>query len=181
MNLNEFKANFKYGGVRTSLFQVTITNPIIPNAETVMSYRAKSAQVPSSTIESLEVKYFARAIKLPGRKTYEDYTINFYEDEDLTVRNAFEAWSNAINSPETNTRLTATTDTSEYKSTILLEQLNQKGEVIRTYKLLGAYPTTVGSVELDWEQESIYMFPVTFAYDYFIIEEGSTGNAGGFI
>jgi hypothetical protein len=179
MDLNSFKANFRYGGARTSLFRLTITNPIVADSDLQFPWLAKASALPESTLQTLEVAHFGRTVKLPGRKTYSDWNVTIYNDEDFRIRNALESWSNAINSPETNRRLLGSSDISLYKSTGLVEQLSQTGNVIRTYKMVGIFPSSVASIGLDWDGESVQQFDTTFSYDYFVVEPGPTGNAFG--
>lgn len=179
MDLNIFKANMRQGGLRTNLFQVQISNPANPNADLVIPFRARGASLPTSTLTMLEVPYMGRKIKVAGVKQYEDWNVTILEDEDLVTRNALEAWSDLINSPESNTRGTGTSDMSAYKSTAIVQQLSQTGAVLKTYKFIGIFPTVVAAIELDWENESVASTQVTFAYDYFIIEPNAGAETGG--
>jgi len=44
--------------------------------------------------------------------------------------------------------------------------------------LIGAYPTDIGAIALDWDnQNQIETFPVTFAYDYWVpVSSATIGN-----
>ena len=178
MDLNQFKANMRFGGARQNLFQIIITNPVDGASDLILPFRAKGSSLPASNITPIELPYHGRMIKVAGHKTYEDWSVTIQEDEDHSLRNAFEAWSNAINTPETNTRATGTSDISAYKSTAIVNLLSQTGNVLRSYKLVGIFPTAVASVPLDWSNDAVVEFEVTFAMDYFIVEPGPTGDAG---
>lgn len=178
LDLNTFKANFAKGGLRTNLFQVQISNPVNPTADLVLPFRARGTSLPTSTLGMIEVPYMGRKIKVAGVKQYEDWNVTIQEDEDFLIRDALEEWSNVINSPETNVRGTGTSNINAYKSTGIVQSLSQTGVVLRTYKFIGMFPTVVAAIDLDWENESIGTTQVTFAYDYFIVETGLTGQAG---
>lgn len=178
MDLNAFKANFRYGGARSSLFRVFVTNPIDGSADIRAPFLIKAASLPTMSLTPIDVFHFGRAIKVAGKKTYEDWTVTVYNDEDFSLRDKFEVWSNTINTPETNTRATGSSDMSDYKSTAIIEQLSQTGRVIRTYKFVGIFPTIISSIETDWETENVEQFQVTFAVDYYNVEAGETGNGG---
>jgi hypothetical protein len=47
---------------------------------------------------SVPVQYFGRELKFAGNRTFSDWTITVINDEDFTVRNAFERWMNGLNS-----------------------------------------------------------------------------------
>ena len=178
MDLNNFKANYRSGGYRTSQFRVTLTNPIDASADTKLSFLCKASALPASNLNMLEAFHFGRSIKLAGKRSFEDWTIQVYEDEDFVIRNSLETWMNTINSPETNTRSTGSSDISLYKSTAIVEALSQTGAVLRTYKFIGIFPTAIAAIDVNWDNESLAEFSVNFALDYFILEPGPTGDAG---
>ena len=54
-----------------------------------------------------------------------------------------------------------------YKTDLDVRQFGKNGQVIRRYKIIGAFPTTVDAIDLNWEtQNQIETFGVTFSYDY---------------
>jgi hypothetical protein len=101
-------------------------------------------------------------------------------DEDFSVRSLFETWSNAINRLVSNVRDPAVS-TEDYKTDLQCTQYSKDGEIIREYTIVGAFPTTVGGIALDWDSTNqIETFAVSFAYDYWIPEiEQSNKKAGG--
>jgi hypothetical protein len=53
-------------------------------------------------------------------------------------------------------------------------QYGKTGQPIRVYNMIGAFPTSVEAIELNWENQSqIETFQVTFAYDYWL-PDGTT-------
>jgi hypothetical protein len=54
-------------------------------------------------------------------------------------------------------------------------QYGKDGELIRQYDIIGAFPTTVSDIQLDWDTTNqIETFTVTFAYDYWLPAEENT-------
>jgi hypothetical protein len=48
-------------------------------------------------------------------------------------------------------------------------QYNKDGSVGRAYDIIGAFPTNVDAIALDWDTTNqIQTFGVTFAYDYWL-------------
>jgi len=178
-NINEFRSALKYGGARTSLFEVRITNPVFGGADRVSPFMVKAAQLPSFNLNQIEVFHFGRSIKVPANHTYEDWTTTIINDEDFSVRNAIEAWSNMINGPETNIRKLPTSEQSQYKSIADVTQFSQTGQPLRSYRFIGIWPTNISSIELDWGNEAVQEFQVTWAYDYWVVGDSITGDAGG--
>lgn len=170
-NIQQFKSELVGGGARPTLFQVQITNPIDTAADLKVPFMVKTAALPGSTLGSTIVPYFGRQIKYAGDRTFEDWPVTVINDEDFLVRNAMEAWSNAINSHDTNTRALPQT----YKSTGLITQYSKNGSALRTYVFEGLYPIAIDSIPMSWEAtDTIEEFGVTFQYDLWRVE-GSTG------
>lgn len=171
-NINEFKSQLVGGGARPTLFQVQLANPIEPAADIKVPFMVKTAGLPASNLGSYTVPYFGRQVKYGGDRTFEDWTVTVINDEDFAVRNALEAWSNAVNSHDSNTRALP----QSYKSNGIVTQYSKNGSPLRTYIFEGLYPVTIDSIPLSWETvDTIEEFGVTFQYDLFRVE-GSTGT-----
>lgn len=179
-NISEFRAKLKYGGARPSLFTVMITNPAVGGVDSDLSFMCHSASLPSWDLTAIPVAYQGRTIKVAGNRTFNDWTINVYNDENFIIRDAMETWSNTINSLEGNVRTFQTSEQALYKSVADVTQMSQTGANLRTYKMNGIWPVTVGDIQLGWDQDTqIETFPVTFAIDYFYIDKSTTGDGGG--
>jgi len=179
-NVNEFVGALKAGGARPSLFQVQITNPINGVADAQVPFLCKAAQIPESSVSAVDVPYFGRNIKLAGTRTFAEWSPTIINDEDFAIRNAMEQWSNAINSFQGNINNAGGTAPSLYKANAQVTQYSKTGEILRVYDFVGIFPTTVAAIDLGWENgDAIEEFQITFAYDYWQVSGGVTGNAGG--
>lgn len=193
-NINYFKQNgLVYGGARPSLFQVIVTPPQGIGLDSVsvnkFPFVCRAAELPSSDVASFDVPYFGRKVKLAGDRTFTDWRVTVMNDEDFSVRSMFELWSNAINRLEANIRdqnLVTQGGGEQYKQSLIVQQFSKDGEggsltPIRSYEIIGAFPTSVEAISLDWNStNSIEEFNVTFAYDYWLpVIEQSTKKAGG--
>jgi len=57
--------------------------------------------------------------------------------------------------------------------------LDRNGAIIKTYKFIDAYPTEVGSIELDYDTvNAIETFPITFQYNYWTSNTATGGVFG---
>ncbi len=179
-NIAEFRSALKYGGARPSLFTVTVTNPAVGGIDTDLTFKCHTASLPAWTVNPIPVSYQGRVIKVAGSRTFADWTVSIYADEDFGTRDKLETWSNAINSLEGNVRTFATSEQALYKSVADVVQLSQTGQPLRAYKMNGIWPTQVSELQLDWSQgEAIHTFQVTFSLDYFYVGTSITGNGGG--
>ena len=184
-NISSFKENgLVYGGARPSLFSVTLNVPQGIGIDNVsvdkFRFMCRSAELPPSAIAAIDVPYFGRRIKIGGDRSFGDWSVNIMNDEDFAVKALFEKWSNAINRMQSNVR-DPNVSTEEYKQDLMCTQYSKDGNKIREYRIIGAFPTTVAGINLDWNsQNAVETFAVTFAYDYWVPEiESSDKKAGG--
>ena len=184
-NINSFKQNaLVYGGARPSLFNVVLTVPqnigISTTSVSKFSFVCQSAQLPASSVGNFAVPYFGRQIKLAGDRVFADWSVNVMNDEDFSVRSLFESWSNAINRLVSNVR-DPNISAEQYKTDLDVIQYSKDGSIIRAYQFVGAFPTEIGAIALDWgSQNAIETFPVNFSYDYWVPTiEQSDKLAGG--
>jgi hypothetical protein len=184
-NISSFKTNgLVYGGARPSLFNVFVTPPAglgIDNTSVdKFRFLCKTAELPESTVSSIEIPYFGRKIKVAGERAFADWGVTVMNDEDFAIRAMFEAWSNAINRMVSNVR-DPNVAVENYKTDLEVIQYGKDGSKIRSYQLVGAFPTSVGSIALGWDStNAIEEFSVNFSYDYWIpVVESSDKKAGG--
>lgn len=183
-NINTFKSQgLVYGGARPSLFSVTLAVPsglgISSDSVNKFSFSCKTAQLPESAIGTIEIPYFGRKIKVAGERVFSDWAVTVLNDEDFAVRSMFELWSNAINRKVANVRNPAI-NRENYKVNLTVIQYGKDGSPLRSYTLVGAFPTTIGPIGLNWESaNAIEEFSVNFAYDYWVPDrEDNSFNSG---
>ena len=154
-------------GSRPNLFNVTITTPsgiTLPN-HTIL---CKGAAVPALTMGIIEVPYRGRRIKLPGDRTFAEWTATFIADQNHNLRAGFERWMSSIAGNDFSSQAFRTS-TADYKTTILCQHLKDDGSVIKTYSLREAFPTDVSQIDLSYDStDTIEEFTVTFQYSYFV-------------
>jgi hypothetical protein len=176
-NVNTFRSQLEFGGAKPSLFDVTILNPVAGINDQKTTFMIKAASLPSSTLGEIPVAYFGRTIKLAGDRTFEPWGVTVINDEDFAVRNAMETWSSWMNSHEGNIQLFGTSSPAAYKAQAIINQYGKNGNVIRTYKFHGLFPTNIEAINMAWDlTDQIEEFGVTFSYDWWTVE-GSTGTA----
>jgi len=170
LNVNSFRSNLQGGGARPSLFRVRCVAPSWVNFPIEkFTFAAQAASHPSSQIGERIIPYMGQDIKFAGDRIYPDYEIQIINDEDFSIRNAFEKWNNGISqfSRTDGVRTDgASSDPTSYEGTIFIDQLSKAGEVIKTYKLNHAWPAIVSGIGLQWgAKNDIEVFSVSFRYD----------------
>jgi hypothetical protein len=170
-NVAEFRANMIGDGARPNLFQVTLAFPSIASNGTAagqkVTFMAKAAQLPGSTLGQVPVYYFGRELKFAGNRTFADWSLQILNDEDFTIRNSIESWMNAINSHAGNVRNGAAKSPSSYTVDASVTQYGKTGDALKSYKFVGMYPIDLAPIELDWgSNDTIEEYGVTFAYQW---------------
>lgn len=178
-NINEMRAQLTGGGSRAAYFQVIITNPINSTADLKVPFMVKGAPIPSFTVGKIELPYFGRKLPVPGDRVWEDWVTTIINDEDHLVRNAIEAWNNAINAFQRNVS-TQGADPTLYMSQAQIRAFSKDGTVLRIYQCNNLWPMTVSQIEKNWESaDTIDEFQVTWCHDGWEVVGGTTGDAGG--
>lgn len=165
-NINDFKARgLTLGGARPNQFEINIFPPFQNQAASKISMVAHSATVPPMEMGEAVAMYFGRAIKLAGDRTFPDWNVTIYNDEDFRIRTLFEDWSNRMNTLISN-RMDPSVYATGYKVEATVRQFGKDGTPIREYIFEGLWPKVVDSMGLQWAaQNQIQEFNVTFAYD----------------
>lgn len=166
---SQFLSKLKGGGSRPNKFRVICPFPtyaIIGGETEDLSFLAKAAQLPSSTLGVIEVPFNGRKVRFAGDRIEEPWSITVLNDTDFKIRNAFERWQNGIRSHKNNVGLA---NMNDYVVDVVVEQLDMADNVIKTYTLESAWIEKVGAMELSYDSENqIGEFTVDFIYQNFI-------------
>lgn len=200
-DVQQFRASLTADGARSSLFDVQLVFPGLATqgltasaaggsttAEQQVTFKARATSLPGDSINSITVNYFGREIKVAGTRTFPDWTITVINDEDFIIRNAMEKWMSRINEHVANVRNPSfIRGDGGYQSTISVRQYSKTGPnvgvagggvtgvpggIIKRYDLIGAFPTEVSPIEVDWGADTIEEFTVTFAYQWWESRSG---------
>lgn len=170
MNINDFKSNFQ-GGARPSLFRVTQIFPegVGGDAGRKMEYLCKGAQLPSDNVNPIDVYYMGRQVKVAGDRTFEDLTLTVINDIDFSIRSAYERWMALLNTHEGNLGVV---NPNNYWGDLFVSQLSRDGSVLKTYKFVSAFPTSISSIDLAFDAtDQVEEFTITMAYQYWQNEQ----------
>lgn len=178
--VQDFRASMNYDGARPNLFEVTMIFPLSVNlggASQKLTFMARAAQLPGSTINSIVQPYFGREAKFAGNRTFQDWTVTIINDEDFKIRDSFELWMNKINSHVGNLRSEQFIQGENgYQVDAYVEQFGKTGDVIKGYKFVGMFPIDLSPIELDWgANDTMEEYAVTFAYQWWQYDSGLNG------
>lgn len=168
--ISDFVANFQGGGARPNLYEVILTFPgSIPNnaAAEKLSFTCRTASLPASNMQAIELPYMGRLIKIAGDRTFEDWNITVFNDTDFIVRDHLERWSNSINAHAGNFAEPGWSNPNFYFADAVVNQLNRQEEIIKSYKMEGIFPLQVGEIQLGFDQNNtVEEFNVMFAVNF---------------
>ena len=167
--LTEFKSALKQGGARPSLFSVEIQYPQgIPLPPTPSRFLIKGTTIPTSTIGTHDVFFHGKAIKIAGDRTFDTLDTTIINDEDFGIRAVLEKWMDFISDHTLNKRSKAWKGQGEsapYKGEVIISQYSKAGEKLHHYHLIGAFPSALSTINLDWGTQEIEEFTCTWTYD----------------
>jgi hypothetical protein len=128
----------------------------------------RGASLPGRTIASHNVPYMGLQFHVPGSVSYPDsgnWSVTFYCDQKSTIRQKLER--------SMQTYFDDDTSTGDYRTpgagaVITLVQLDHELDPVATYKLVGAFPTTVGAMNYSIGDGSgaPVTFDASFSYQY---------------
>ena len=166
-------------GARANLFDVTITAPSAAselNAADEFTFACKAAQIPAMTVATIDVPYFGRTIKVPGNKTFDNWTVTVINDEGFAIRNGFEKWMAAMGSHAGNVATIGADFAGEggslYGKAIVQHYKKTSAAIAQAkYEFVNIFPVSMGEIALAWDaNDAIEEFTVEFAYDYWLHE-----------
>ena len=179
-NITQFKSRLN-GGVRPNLYEVEINFPTgiggnggSDDQKVSLSsqgrYLCRSTSLPTHSQGLIEVPFRGRFLKIPGDRTFEAWTATFYNTSDFNLRAAFENWINIANQTDENIGVVGGLDS--LFTDVTVRQLSKdsaggKNSVLRTYRLVDAWPTSVGAINVAYDSnDALEEFDVEFQYQY---------------
>jgi len=165
MQISQLVSAISSGLTRTNRWQVQFTFPQYAGTSQdgqQAALLARSAATPASQIGVINVSWGGRELPVPGDRTYEQFDVTFISVNDMNVYNAFQSWSETINGSSSNTGVG---NLIQAYADITLNLLDTSDNVTKSWTLHDAWPTVVGSINLDaGEMDNFGTFSVTLRY-----------------
>ena len=193
--INDFKSNLIGGGARPSLFNVSLNFPSTVSSASVTDENAitptsefliKGASLPGSTVGTYDVFFHGKPLKIAGDRSFETWETTVINDEGFEIRHKIEQWMELIQNHTINTRSSELGTTgaeklegtnADYKKDISVSQFSKQGTLLRKYEFIGAFPTTLGAIALDWSTQELEEFTCTWAYDSWKVSSDSKNRS----
>jgi hypothetical protein len=186
-----FKAALQGGGARPNLFEVSIPNFAVGGWDNnEFNFMCKAAALPASNMAPIEIPFRGRILKVAGDRTFDTWTVTIINDEDFTLRTAFENWMNLMSKLDNNT---GATNPDAYMRNAEVYQLgrgadkgrfsttnnggtaagNANVKPLRTYKFWDIFPTNVSAIDLSYDtSDTIEEYTVEFQVQYWTVGDG---------
>jgi len=178
-SINSFKDRIaSEGGLSRGVWfncQITHPNPNFSFTDDTHSLLCKAANLPSATLDPIELKYFTRSVKVPGSRQFAPVTLTFYNTQSYSVRNIFLTWLSVFNTPVTNVRNAIENDkngqdvqafgnTDNY-ATITLYPRDETHKELGEYQFFYAFPSSVSGLQYSYENDGqMQTYDVEFQY-----------------
>lgn len=168
-NVDAFKSTLTNGGARPNQFAVQLSFPtFVGGAAAAVAkspFLVTVAELPGQVINPASVYYRGREVPLAGDRVFAPWTITVLNDAELSIRTSIEQWMNGI---EDLANKTGRQSPVEYQRDLDVFQLDRNGNVLKTYKLVNAFPVELSPVALDFQaNDQISSFQVTWRYQHF--------------
>lgn len=133
-----------------------------------LSIACHSSTVPQLTVNEQELHRFNDRVYTPGKGEFQTVEFEFYEYIKMDTENKGSAgsilwdWLKRVYDPSTGVSGTK----KEISNNVLIVQFDGSGQVVRTWNLYYAWPTSVEFDNLDSTADEVQNVKVTLRYDW---------------
>jgi len=164
-HVNDIKSNTE-SYARAYLFYIKFTEDHGGLDKTKTSYLVRSSSLPEGTIDAIEVPWQGQVYKFASTHTIPEWTCSFNMDEKSDLRKNMLTWQKKAHNLADNIQ----GHPDEYFGEAQLELLDVKGSVILTYTLFQIWPSSVGAIELGYDNKDTVQFDVTFQFNWYEVD-----------
>jgi hypothetical protein len=174
MSILSFFTELSKGGVASAAtFEVMINAPNgNRDQERDLLFRCSSVDLPGKGIQVKESITYGAPHPVAITGTGNSCEIEIILSENLVERDYILKWQDKILGNHRNGKLSGNMwDIGYYKDYVRnldIYKINDLDEIVHETRLIDAFPSTVGTLQMSWDQGSaILRLPVTFTYRYF--------------
>jgi hypothetical protein len=173
--IDDFRAFLTHGGARPTQFRVNLAFPqaigVQQNGAGISGvFMCTATSLPASTLQSIDVPYRGRTVKLAGERVFQNWQVRVLNDSNFLIRKAMESWSSKILGHESTSGVVVPT---LYAVDMEVVQLDRNDMELRKYRFHNCFPTNISEISLDFGQiTQIEEFSVEFSVDYWTVDSG---------
>lgn len=155
---------------RQYLFQVWLYPIPGVSDSSIITYFMGSTQSPVETTGVINVPWMNSEVKIGGQTKYAEWSVTVRDDTTSMAYNYFKMWRRLVYQTKDGAGELSGGQShipNQYKYPIDLYLLDNRGNHDRGYKIVNAWPGSIGQMTLDYATEGIITFPVTINFDEF--------------
>jgi hypothetical protein len=158
MNISNFSNQTKSGDyAHSNLFKVML------QGDNESEFMIKASSIPATTVGMIEVPYLNRKIKVPGDRTFADWTVTVINDEAGSVRQKLIAWQSEMQAFHTWQSEESGAPQAAHRN-MVVQPMGRTGGSGGVAVVVSGWPTEIGAIDLGWETaDTIQEYTVTFA------------------
>jgi hypothetical protein len=123
----------------------------------------ESAQIPGLNINTAQIRTFGEVREMPYEFNYDPVQFSFYVDGDMIIKGLFDEWIKNIQIGKTRN--------FQYYNYYISDQVkinieNMQDEEIHTVTLYEAYPKSISSIQVGYDQKDVMKMTVNLMYKY---------------
>lgn len=174
--IDDFRAFLTQGGARPTQFRVNLSFPTALGIDSTAAFSGvfmcTATSLPASNIQTIEVPYRGRQVKLAGERVFQNWQVRILNDSNFVIRKALEDWSAQILQHGSTFGITVPV---LYAVDMEVVQLDRNELELRKYKFHNCFPTNISEISLDFGAVTqIEEFNVEFSVDYWTVDSGDT-------
>jgi hypothetical protein len=160
--LNQSLLNINISDIATNLLSGGFSLKSLINDPRDIALLCESCSIPGKQMETEETVTMRKPYKVASGYSFEDVQMSFIGTNDYRLKKMFDAWQALAVDPVTY-RLNYARN---YKSTVIIQQLNTKNLPTFGVTLVNAFPVAVNSVEFSNTEDNAFVkINVTFNFD----------------
>lgn len=146
-------------------FLLNIPNIPTNDSPLPLMFQCRTVAKPGKTINAVEVQLFGHTQEHAGNTTFShDMSVEYVENRRAQIHTIIEAWMELCRSDETQTGEYK----NEYARDAFLQLFDQKGIVVKEYKIEGLWPNTMPETSLNGAASDLIALQVGFKYDRYL-------------
>jgi hypothetical protein len=165
IDIDSYRGAFT-GGAKSYMFYYRPSFPGGFGDTEQSTYLVRATTMPETAIEEITTNWQGQDFKFAGKYTFSDWSVTFNCDAKATIYKSFGNWMNLVHDPTSNSHSLP----NEYMVSQNLEMLGPDGSPIQRLFLYKAWPKNIGPITLDYSQNDVSTFDVTYSYIYHAME-----------
>ena len=167
--LKEFISYVKSGVAKNNKFLVAIHLPESLAGMREINMRrvilfCDQTSIPGTSFASAPIRSYGETREVPYERLYEQVTLGFYVDADMTVKYLFDKWIELIQNPTSRDY----SYPQQYRcNSIEIRVGNNEEEMAYNTTLYNCFPKAIAPIQLDYAGKEVMKMNITISYEYY--------------